>query len=262
MANLDLLFNARNGITVGNSQFPIADNLGNVTPLTLSTAGNVTITNSSWLQFSAAPTLFSQSGTGFYLRAPDVSTTPLTIQGSGGATWGTWTSAGLSVSGYLMPTTISTGALGATTGAFSSNVTVSGTTTLSGVSTVSNTTASTSYTTGALLVAGGVGITGAVFTATNITAGGDITAFSDARLKTNVQTLQDSLKIVSQLRGVSFDKDGKRSIGVIAQEVQEVLPEVVQDGEYLSVAYGNIVGLLIEAIKELNAEIAVLKANR
>ena len=62
------------------------------------------------------------------------------------------------------------------------------------------------------------------------------------------------------MRGVSFTKDGRANSGVIAQELQNIAPELVQDdGEYLSVAYGNVVGYLIEAIKELKAEVEVLK---
>ena len=65
------------------------------------------------------------------------------------------------------------------------------------------------------------------------------------------------------MRGVTFEKDGKAGLGVIAQEIREVLPEVVVESEdemkTLSVAYGNIVGVLIEAIKELKAEIEDLK---
>ena len=61
------------------------------------------------------------------------------------------------------------------------------------------------------------------------------------------------------MRGVMYDKDGERSTGVIAQEMQQVMPEVVQEGEYLSVAYGNIVGVLIESIKELKTQIEELK---
>ena len=91
------------------------------------------------------------------------------------------------------------------------------------------------------------------------TATGNITAFSDARLKDNVETIEGALDKVSQMRGVMYDKDGERGTGVIAQEMQQVMPEVVQDGEYLSVAYGNIVGVLIESIKELKAEIEELK---
>ena len=66
---------------------------------------------------------------------------------------------------------------------------------------------------------------------------------------------------VKALRGVTFEKDGKASLGVIAQEVQKVLPELVHEGdEYLSVAYSNMVGVLIEAIKEQQAQIDELKA--
>lgn len=93
----------------------------------------------------------------------------------------------------------------------------------------------------------------------NIVADGDVTAFSDERLKTNIKTIENSLDKVLSLRGVSYEKDGKSSIGVIAQEVEKILPEVVHDGEFKSVAYGNIVGLLIEAIKELKTELDEVK---
>ena len=98
----------------------------------------------------------------------------------------------------------------------------------------------------------------------NVTAAGNVTAYSDARLKKNVQTITDSLQKVSNLRGVTFEKDGKNGLGVIAQEVREILPEVVHENEngLLSVAYGNIVGLLIESIKELKAEIDELKKSK
>ena len=96
----------------------------------------------------------------------------------------------------------------------------------------------------------------------NFTATGNVTAFSDARLKENVETIEGALEKVSQMRGVMYDKDGERGTGVIAQEMQQVMPEVVIDsgrGDYLSVAYGNIVGVLIESIKELKAESEELK---
>lgn len=95
----------------------------------------------------------------------------------------------------------------------------------------------------------------------NWTATGNVTAYSDERLKSNIQTIEGAVDTVKALRGVTFEKDGKASLGVIAQEVQKVLPEVVVEGEeYLSVAYGNIVGLLIEAIKEQQNQIDELKA--
>jgi ribonuclease PH len=64
------------------------------------------------------------------------------------------------------------------------------------------------------------------------------------------------------LRGVSYTKDGKTEVGVIAQEVEEVVPEVVQTNEagMKSVAYGNLVGVLIESVKELKAEIEDLRS--
>ena len=89
----------------------------------------------------------------------------------------------------------------------------------------------------------------------NITATNDITAFSDERLKSDIETIDNALDKVMNMRGVSFTKQAEKKIGVIAQEVEKVLPEVVSDGEYKSVAYGNMVGVLIEAIKELKSEL-------
>ena len=92
----------------------------------------------------------------------------------------------------------------------------------------------------------------------SLVASGDVTAFSDKRLKDDVVTL-DGTKVF-QMRGVSFTKDNKQSSGVIAQELEEVAPELVfNDSEYKAVAYGNIVGYLIEAIKHLKEEIEELK---
>ena len=92
-----------------------------------------------------------------------------------------------------------------------------------------------------------------------ITSTGDITAFSDMNLKSDIKTIDNALNKVSDLRGVYFTKDGATGTGVIAQEVENILPEVVKDGEYKSVAYGNMVGILIEAIKELKKEVETLK---
>jgi len=94
----------------------------------------------------------------------------------------------------------------------------------------------------------------------HFTATGNVTAYSDERLKSNIQTIDNAVDTVKKLRGVTFEKDGQNSLGVIAQEVQKVLPELVLEGEeYLSVAYGNMVGLLIEAIKEQQEQIEDLK---
>ena len=102
----------------------------------------------------------------------------------------------------------------------------------------------------------------------SFTASGDVTAYSDERLKSDITTIEDALNKVKNLRGVMFDKTDtlsselKRSTGVIAQEVEKVLPEVVHNDintGYKSVAYGNIVGVLIEAIKEQQEQIDKLK---
>ena len=87
---------------------------------------------------------------------------------------------------------------------------------------------------------------------------------SDERLKQNIETITDALTKVETMRGVTYLRNGIREIGVVAQEVERVVPEVVHtaDGEYgyKSVSYGNMVGLLIEAVKELSAEVKALKA--
>lgn len=93
----------------------------------------------------------------------------------------------------------------------------------------------------------------------SFTATGNITAFSDERLKSNIKTLDGSKAF--EMRGVSYTKDGEKSSGVIAQELEQVAPELVIDsGEYKSVAYGNVVGYLIEAVKLLKEEVEELKA--
>jgi hypothetical protein len=99
----------------------------------------------------------------------------------------------------------------------------------------------------------------------NLTMAGNVTAFSDVRLKKDIETIDGALDLVSRMRGVRFTRieNDERNVGVVAQEMLEVLPEVVQQGvgddDTLSVAYGNIVGVLIEAIKELTARVAELE---
>ena len=88
----------------------------------------------------------------------------------------------------------------------------------------------------------------------------DVTAFSDERLKDDIETIKNGLDIVKEMRGVTFTRDGREGTGVIAQEVQKVMPQVVHnEGEYMSVAYGNLVGVLIEAIKELEKKVEKLE---
>tara|TARA_R110000868_G_scaffold298903_1_gene559060 strand:- start:846 stop:2291 length:1446 start_codon:yes stop_codon:yes gene_type:complete len=89
----------------------------------------------------------------------------------------------------------------------------------------------------------------------------DLNSTSDINLKTNIETVGNALETVNSLRGVSFDwkESGKSSYGVIAQELEKVLPELVSQGTIKSVNYNGIIGVLIEAIKELSAEVEEFK---
>jgi hypothetical protein len=110
------------------------------------------------------------------------------------------------------------------------------------------------------VITSGITVTGSV------TASGDVIAFSDKRIKTNIKTIDNGLQKVLNLRGVSYNRtdidDKSDKIGVIAQEVKEVLPEVVnyneKDDKY-GVDYGKMAGVFIEAIKELENRIKELE---
>jgi len=98
-----------------------------------------------------------------------------------------------------------------------------------------------------------------------LTAAGNITANSDVRLKRDIVKIDNAIEKVKKLNGVTFTRidvedTTKRYAGLIAQEVLEVLPEAVEGTATYSVAYGNMVGLLVEAIKEQQSEIDELKA--
>jgi hypothetical protein len=114
-------------------------------------------------------------------------------------------------------------------------------------------------------------------TSTGVTVTGDLNSTSDIRYKKNIETIDSALEKVQSLRGVTFDWDNdafeekedtkkpnftERATGVIAQDVEKVLPEAVHENKdgFKNVAYGNMVGLLIEAIKEQQEQIDALKA--
>ena len=131
--------------------------------------------------------------------------------------------------------------------------------------TVGNGTDSTSKTTGGLIVSGGLGVLN------TINAGGDVVAYasSDERLKDNIKPIENPLEVISQISGNTFDWNSEKQniyngkdYGVIAQEIQKVMPELVntRDSGYLAVKYDKIVPLLIESIKELKREIEELKS--
>ena len=111
----------------------------------------------------------------------------------------------------------------------------------------------------------------------NVIANGNITAYgnaSDIKLKENVEVIENPVDKIKQLKGVTFNykKDGSKSTGLIAQDLEKVLPEAVytsetidneingeESEEFLAIRYGNTVGLLVEAIKELEARVKELE---
>jgi hypothetical protein len=111
------------------------------------------------------------------------------------------------------------------------------------------------------LIASSVNYNGNVSITGDLDVLGDISSSSDINLKENIKTVENSLNTLTQLRGVSFDwkKTGRSSYGVIAQELEEILPELVKNGEVKSVNYNGLIGVLIEAVKELSEEVKELK---
>ena len=113
---------------------------------------------------------------------------------------------------------------------------------------------------------------------TNCIATGNITAYgsiSDERLKENIEVIENPIDKIKDLKGVTFNykKDGSKSTGLIAQDLEKVLPEAVyttktigdeineeESEEHLAIRYGNTVGLLVEAIKEQQEQIETLTA--
>ena len=106
-------------------------------------------------------------------------------------------------------------------------------------------------------------VSGHITSTGNITATGDVVAYSDETLKKDVKTIEGALDKTKELRGVEFTRiaDESKSIGVIAQELEKVLPQLVHsdDEGIKSVNYAQITGLLIEAVKELSAKVDELE---
>jgi len=131
---------------------------------------------------------------------------------------------------------------------------------------IDDATASTSKTTGALIVDGGVGIAGA------LNVGGDVVAYasSDERLKDNIELISNPIERVQALKGVTWDWNSNAdelqqslpNVGVIAQDVEKVLPQLVTDRDngFKGVDYAKLTGLLIEAVKDQQKQIDELKS--
>ena len=176
------------------------------------------------------------------------------------------TTLGTISTGTWQGTAIADAYLSSNTAHLSETQTFSGAKTFSEAVNITNSTASTSKTTGALKVTGGVGISGA------LNVGGDVVAYasSDERLKDNIELISNPIEKVQSLKGVTWNwndnadelQQSLPNVGVIAQDVEKVLPELVTDRDngYKGVDYAKLTGLLIEAIKEQQKQIDDLKS--
>lgn len=99
----------------------------------------------------------------------------------------------------------------------------------------------------------------------DVYATGDVTAYSSAAAKADIVTIANPLDLIGKLRGVSWTwkESGEKSQGVIYEELRDVLPELTSNADGAAgVKYQNLVGLLIESVKALKAEIDELKGAR
>ena len=92
----------------------------------------------------------------------------------------------------------------------------------------------------------------------------DFNSTSDITLKDNVSIIDNALEMINNLDGISWNwkHDGKASLGVSAQNVETVAPELVTTGDHKAVNYNGLVGVLIEAVKSLTAEVETLKVTK
>ena len=233
--------------TAPTISLPVIDNIKMGYTTTATAAGTTTLTASSnYRQFFTGTTtqtvqlpVTSTLTAGMAFEIENNSTGLVTVTASGGATVGT-IPAGVCVHVVCIGTTLTTAADWDWDYISFSTITGTGSNVLSADPTFTGT------------------LTAATVSATTLTE------TSDERLKTDIVPLANALNTVLSLEGKAFVKDGKASIGLIAQQVQKVLPQVVVTGndemQTLSVQYGNIVAVLIEAVKEQQKQIEELKA--
>jgi hypothetical protein len=241
------------GVVSGSAQIDVASTTGDIA-LGTRTSGNYVAS----LVAGTNITLTNNTGEG---ATPTIGLTNNTISGvSLGGNLATLTiGTGLSGTSYNGSSLVTIANTGVTSNVAGTGVTVSGAT---GAVTIS---IGQSVATNATPTFGNLTING------TITASGDITAFftSDRRHKNNIQTIPNALDKISKLNGVTWEwnddvSDVTKSTpktGLIAQEVQEVLPQVVIEREdgFLALDYSKMVGLLVEAIKEQQTTISNLE---
>ena len=94
-----------------------------------------------------------------------------------------------------------------------------------------------------------------------IVTAADFNSTSDENLKYDIRKVKNSISLLNEINGIMFKwkSNNKSSIGVIAQEVEKVFPELISNGEVKSVNYNGLIGVLIEAVKEHSIQINILK---
>jgi hypothetical protein len=231
-------------ISTGTGNFSVAANVGANVKLTtvLLSIGNSTVNS-----IINNTSLGIGSGTFVANSSAVVITNPLTANG------------GTGTSGQLLASNGSTGSPYWTT---TQNVTIADDTTTNGSRYLlfANQTSS-------LLTSAYVSSTKLSFNpSTGVLSSTTVTGSSDERLKTNVETIVDPTEVISQLRGVSFNRidTGQKDYGVIAQEIEKVIPDVVHTDAsgYKTVSYTSIIGFLIEAVKKQQEQIDVLMQDK
>jgi len=256
-------FSGGANVTISGSGVIAATNTNTVTNLgannTNYTSGNINIVGTN-------ATSVSKSGNTITITSADTNTNDNTITNIG-ANGGTFSSGNITFNNGSN-TTVSKSGNTVTISSSDTNTTYSNLNQFAnGPGYTTNTGTVTSITAGNGLSGGTISSSGTISMSGNFsgtfTASADVVAYSDKKLKDNVETLDGSK--VFDMRGVSFnrnDQDGKLSSGVIAQELEMIAPELIHEAEdgTKGVAYGNTVGYLIEAIKLLKAEIEELKS--
>lgn len=209
---------------------------------------------------ASATILYSHSGTKFVSNKPfeatsftgNVTGTSTGLSGSPSITVNAVTSSHINSSGIITASSFSgdgSGLTGVSAGSTDNIQTATEANFLSGVTVAGVTTTSSNVN-----VTGNVAVTGDV-SATNFNSTSDII------LKQDVSVIDNALEMISQLEGVSWKwkETLKPSLGVTAQNVEEVAPELVSNGDHKSVNYNGLIGILIEAVKELKSEVDELK---
>lgn len=220
------------------------DNLSDISDVSTTSPGNGQVLKWSGSEWAPADDNVGTSSSGATIVSGDVNNYVTTANGSGGLVGEpnmAFSGSALSVIG---------------SGSFTTNLTTNGL--LSAIGT--GTSISPHVANGYLKVNGDLGVTG------------NVSSTSDARRKENLTRIHSPLSKVMSINGYTFDwidkPDSRRDTGLVAQEVEKVLPEAVgsvwgDDGnEWKAIRYGNMVGLLVEAIKELKEEIEELKSGR